>query len=278
MTATAIGSTDSRGRRLSADEREELRVSILPSPVRSQLLTNLRAAILTGALPPGQHLVERELMALTDVGRGTIREALRQLAAEGLVTTVPNLGSLVARLSLEQVERIYEVRIELESLLGRLFVERADSSQRAALVNALRAVERAAKNQRPMADANNSFHEILCAGADNEPLCSLAASMRARVQFFRSRSFIKPYHCERSVAGLQAIVRAVVRDDPAAAAKACAQHTKVECAAVLIAVAMWPGPNDATSAAPRRPESPRPESPRPRRSRARLGSAVRVAE
>src|SRR6266704_2518021 len=81
------------------DVASVLRVERKPAPVRAQVLDNLRQAIMERQLAPGQRLIERELVELTGVSRTSIREALRELAAEGLVTAIPNKGTIVARVS-----------------------------------------------------------------------------------------------------------------------------------------------------------------------------------
>ena len=108
---------------------QTLRVERKPAPIRTQVLDNLRKAILTRQLAPGQRLIERELVEMTGVSRTSVREALRAVVAEGLVSTAPNKGTAVATLSSEQARQIYEVRAVLEGLAGRLFVENATEVQ-----------------------------------------------------------------------------------------------------------------------------------------------------
>ena len=108
---------------------ESLRVERAPAPIRSRVLDNLRQAILERKLAPGQRLIERELVELTGVSRTSIREALRELAAEGLVTTIPNKGTVVATVTAEEARQLYQVRSALEGLAGAL---RRERHQRAA--------------------------------------------------------------------------------------------------------------------------------------------------
>ncbi len=226
------------------DDRAGLRVSAMPAPVRSQLLGNLRGAILSGKLQPGQHLGERELIELTGVARGTIREALRQLSAEGLVTTVPNLGSVVTVLNLTQLQQIYEVRSALEGLAGRLFVWHANPSQHRALTTALRAIEKRAAAGESTVDEQLSFQDVLYLGTDNPPLHALAETMRARIQYLWSLSLAVPHHARRSVTSVKAIVKAVASNDPDAAADACARRMATESAAVEVALALRTTPTE----------------------------------
>jgi GntR family transcriptional regulator, trigonelline degradation regulator len=206
---------------------ESLRVERAPAPIRSRVLDNLRQAILEGKLAPGQRLIERELVELTGVSRTSIREALRELAAEGLVTTIPNKGTVVATVTAEEARQLYQVRSALEGLAGRLFVENATNAQRRALVNALRAVERAAPKGSPaMLAAKDKFYDVLFEGGGNEALRSMAGALHARVNLLRSMSLSVPGRSAESLAELAEIVAAVQAGDADAAAKACSHHVE----------------------------------------------------
>ena len=121
-----------------------MRVGRVAAPLRSQALVVLRQAILDFHYEPGRRLVERELMADLAVSRTTIREVLRELEAEGLVTSVPRRGMIVASPSLQEAREVYEVRHALEELAMRAFIERASDAQVAGLRVAPDAFERAA--------------------------------------------------------------------------------------------------------------------------------------
>src|SRR6478735_9922967 len=110
---------------LSTPGGDSLRVGRVAAPLREQVLDVLRQAILDFRLKPGQRLIERELIEQTGVSRTTIREVLRQLAAEGLVTTIPQKGTVVASPSVERAAELYEVRAVLEGMAARQFAERA---------------------------------------------------------------------------------------------------------------------------------------------------------
>ncbi len=103
------------------------------APLRSQVVELLRRAIVGGELGPGERLVERVLCARFAVSRTVVREALRQLESEGLVTTVPQRGPVVAVLTAADAEALYEVRAVLEGLAGRAFAQRATPAERVAL-------------------------------------------------------------------------------------------------------------------------------------------------
>lgn len=204
---------------------EGLRVERAPAPIRSRVLDNLRQAILDRKLAPGQRLIERELVEATGVSRTSIREALRELAAEGLVTTIPNKGTIVAQVSLEEARQLYQVRSVLEGLACRLFVENATDAQRRQLVTCFRAVERAAsKDSAVWLAAKDKFYDVLFEGGGNEALRSISSTLHARINLLRSLSLTRPGRAAEAVAELSDIVAAVVANDAEAAAKACSRH------------------------------------------------------
>src|SRR5437879_10116259 len=82
-----------------------LRIEDVPT-VRSMVAQKLREAIMSGTFKPGQRLVERELCEMTGVSRPSIREALRLLEADGLVTTVAHRGPGVSTISLEEAKQL----------------------------------------------------------------------------------------------------------------------------------------------------------------------------
>ena len=203
-----------------------LRVERNPAPVRTQVLDNLRQAIVERQLVPGQRLIERELVELTGVSRTSIREALRELAAEGLVTAIPNKGTVVARVSAEEARQLYEVRSALEGLAGRLFVRNATQAQRNALVKALQRIERLAAKGAPLITAKDSFYEVLFEGGGNEALRSVTAGLHARVSVLRSLSLSVPGRSAQSLQEMRDIVDAVLAGDADAAARACSRHVE----------------------------------------------------
>jgi DNA-binding transcriptional regulator YhcF (GntR family) len=85
-------------------------MSRVAAPLRDQVSNALRQAIVERELRPGQRLVERELTGMLQVSRATIRESLRELEAEGLVTVIPQRGAVVASISMQEAADIYEAR------------------------------------------------------------------------------------------------------------------------------------------------------------------------
>lgn len=194
-------------------------------------------------LAPGQRLIERELVEMTGVSRTSVREALRELEAEGLVTAIPNKGTVVTNVSAEEARQLYQVRSVLEGLAGRLFVENATLAQRGALIKALRRIERLAAKGAPLLAAKDSFYDVLFESGGNEALRTIVAGLHARVSVLRSLSLSVPGRPTETVAEMQAIVDAIVAGDADAAAEACSAHVENAGKIGLLALAQQSSPN-----------------------------------
>lgn len=195
-------------------------------PTRDLVLQKLRDAILSGRFLPGQRLLERELVALMGVSRTPIREALRKLELEGLVTTVPYKGPAVTVPTLEDARELFEVRAALEGLAVALFTERTDGAAvallRGHLTTARQALER--RSAAGVRRANNAFHDEIAAGCGNALIQTMLANLRARIILLRVESLSYPGRRARSLAEHRAIVRAIARRQPAEARRLIEEH------------------------------------------------------
>ncbi len=93
-------------------------------PLRSLVSDELRRLVVTGELPPGSRIVEDRLAERLGVSRNPVREALQALAAEGFVEILPRRGAVVAQITPEQAEDLFDVRTALEPLAARLAARR----------------------------------------------------------------------------------------------------------------------------------------------------------
>src|SRR6201991_358532 len=125
-----------RENRMSVDANSLLRLE--KTSLREQALTALRKAITTGQLRPSTHLVETELSEALQISRGTLREAMRQLQQEGLISAGPRGRLSVRHLDAKEIKDIFDVRAALESLAAQDLATREDRS--GAVVELRRAV------------------------------------------------------------------------------------------------------------------------------------------
>ncbi|MCB1485829.1 MAG: GntR family transcriptional regulator [Bauldia sp.] len=199
------------------------------APLREQVISALRQAVIQYQLKPGQRLIERELIEQLGVSRTTIREALRELASEGLVTVIPQKGAIVSAPSGEDAADLYEVRACLESLVVRHFVERASDAQIAdlsAAVDELEAVTEAVTDVREILNTKGRFYEVLLEGARSAVLQTMLEIIQLRVQILRTASLSSVGRPKAMIAELRAIVDAIAQRDADRAAELCAEHVR----------------------------------------------------
>lgn len=182
-------------------------------PARELVFRKLRTAILSGRFQPGQRLRERELVSRMGVSRTPIREALRMLELEGLVTTAPYRGPVVTLPTLDSARELFETRAALESQATALFTTRANDGAVARLRACIRNSERALarRNFPGVLEANNAFHDEIASGCGNALLQSLIANLRDRIVLLRVESLSYPGRRARSIAEHRAIVRMIER-------------------------------------------------------------------
>lgn len=154
----------------------------------ASLVARLAGEIAEGRIAAGTRLTEAALAARFGVSRGPVREALRHLAAEGLVRHRRHRGAEVRRMSRPEVAALYAVREVMEGLAARLAAVRlGDPAARARLAAAFAALDAAAgAGGAPYAAANAAFHALVVELAGNAPLSDAVARLRVpalRTQF-----------------------------------------------------------------------------------------------
>ncbi|MFF4755512.1 GntR family transcriptional regulator [Streptomyces sp. NPDC002514] len=200
------------------------------------MLELLRQDILAAEFKPGERLVEARMCARYEVSRTVIREVLRQLESEGLVTTVPNRGPVVTELTAFDAKALYEVRGALEGLAGALFAERATAEQREQLGEVVRRFSHSysGADLTERVTMKDEFYDILIAGAGNPIIDSTLRGIHARVQMLRGLSMQAEGRGPETVRELAAIHEAAaVRGHAAAAREACEVHVRNAAATAL---------------------------------------------
>lgn len=155
--------------------------------LHDELADRLRDMIIQGTLIAGEKVPERELTEMFGVSRTPLREALKVLAVEGLVTLNPNRGSMVTRLTRRDIEEIFPVIGAIEGLAGQLACQRITAQELAAIESLQgKMVVQFQKNDLPGYFATNeSIHEAILRAARNETLLSTHKSLSGRIR--RSR-------------------------------------------------------------------------------------------
>ncbi|WP_315835249.1 GntR family transcriptional regulator [Bradyrhizobium prioriisuperbiae] len=204
-----------------------------PVAVRELAADTLRQAIIRGDLLPGGRLVEAELSKRMGVSRPSIREALSQLAAEKLVTIVPNKGPSVANISWKEAQEIYHVRSLVEGEASFLFAGRASKADLAGMRTALKAFERAMARDdtSSLVASTGAFYGIMLNGCGNGIITELLAGLNARIGVLRARSMSRPGRARHSLAEMTAMLERLENGDAEGARAATHSHVRAAAAA-----------------------------------------------
>lgn len=195
---------------------------------RSQhrVLVGVRGAIQRGELVPGQRLVEADLVEEFRATRASVRAALVDLAAEGLVERVQNRGARVRVVTLEEAIAISECRMVLEALCAARAARRASRAEVRELVG-LRARMREAVAGGELleySDLNQRLHQRIMAIAAQPVAAGLVERLHAQVVRHQFRLALQPGRPRVSLPEHERIVDAIASGDPVAAEDAMRQH------------------------------------------------------
>lgn len=229
-----------------------LRITDAPALLREQALDRLREAIITGHFRPGTRLIERELCEQMGVSRTSIREVLRGLEAEHLITIEPRRGPIVARLTRKQIAEIYDVRAMIESMALRIFTENATNEEIAqlrSLYDKLYAVRRSG-DVAAIVRASTEFIGYVMKVADHELIGDLQRKLIARVSVLRAISISQPGRLAEAEGELAAVMAAVEKREADKAAQYFATHIRNAGKAALSRVDMGPLPTHVSMSEP----------------------------
>jgi DNA-binding GntR family transcriptional regulator len=179
----------------------------------------LRTRILDGDLAAGERLRELELADAYGVARHSLRAALRDLAAEGLVTIEPNRGARVARLTAADVGALFELRAALELEAARLALERHDGRLPKAVHDAVRMMAAVCEQPEPpwsaVVDAHDRVHGALVAAARSPRIERAYAALAGEMRLFVIQ--LKPsWSLDRMTEHHERLLADLERDGPAA--------------------------------------------------------------
>jgi DNA-binding GntR family transcriptional regulator len=189
----------------------------------------IRAAIVSGRYVLGQRLIEAELSAEYEVGRSSIREALRRLSGEGLVEVVRNRGAVVRRFTRAEIDDFYCVRGELEALAARLAAENIHVPEiRARFTDGLtqRLQPTGPGDIAGYRTENALFHRLIVAAASNKQLETLLEQLHLPVLALQLWPYVPPSFLTTAMREHDEIAAAILAADRAAAERLMRRHVR----------------------------------------------------
>jgi GntR family transcriptional regulator, gluconate operon transcriptional repressor len=201
-----------------------------PPSLVDLVAADLREAILAGRLASGERISDMRVAEEMGISRAPVREALRQLAARGLVQEEPRRGAFVTRLTRSRVKEVYDCRRALEGLAARRLASRAhkDSEAAATLRAIVEEMDEAAGEGDPltMAQVDHRFHVTLCELTGNSWLVRLYEQLADQSRMMQALDSVA--HAESDKRDLvmrhEPIVEAIESGNPKAAERAVVAH------------------------------------------------------
>lgn len=193
-----------------------------------RVAADLRNQILEGRFAPGQRLISRDIVELTGVSRGSLREAFRRLEADGMVELVPNRGAIVRKLSRDEVMKVFEIREALEGFSARLAATRInldDNRERFTAVLDQGRVHGVRPVFQGFIKDNRTFHQEIVRVCGNPQLGDLIDKYQLPAFMIQLRQTIGVEQMiGNSLAEHEDIAAAILAGDPDAAYDAMKRH------------------------------------------------------
>ncbi|HQT64818.1 MAG TPA: GntR family transcriptional regulator [Acidocella sp.] len=190
------------------------------------IITSLRTAIETGQLEPGTRLIEKELCEQLNVSRTSLREALRELQAEGVFEQTSSRGLTVCDISQDDAENAYRIRAVLEALIVQQFIEKSDDKKIQMLVEQGHILKAAYQSGvlEDILSSKRAFYDLICSGAENPIAFGIINRLVLRTSSLRWRSMIRPERQNQSIKEISLLVSAIQNRDIDAARTAAIEH------------------------------------------------------
>ena len=194
--------------------------------LHDELVDRLYEMIVDGSLAAGNKVPERALCESFGVSRTPMREALKVLAAEGLVSLEPNRGAWVTQISLKELEEVFPVMGALEALSGELACQRITDAE----VDHIRDLHRQmdthykVRNRPEYFKANQLIHEAILEAAGNKTLAQQYRMLAARMRRARYLANMSDTRWEKSLQEHEEILRALEKRDGQALAQILRDH------------------------------------------------------
>ena len=196
--------------------------------ISDQIRLRIESAIATGELEPGDAIDDAALASQHKVSRTPVREALLQLQAQGILSSTPRGGYIVAKMNLQQLLSLWELLAELEGVAVRLACERMTHEEIKSLIKQHRSSQKLAKNDdmEGWQEANLKFHEIIYEGARNPFLRQEVMRIRSRTGAYRRHAFGALGRIKSSYEQHEKIVTALEKRDATAALACMTDHMR----------------------------------------------------
>jgi len=191
-----------------------------------RVIDQIREAIGSGSLEPGDRLVEKDIAEGMQIGRNAVREAFRYLEKEGFVTITPFKGARVTLQSKKKIQQMFEVMSGLEGMCARLAIRKM-TQENCEKIESLHAdLETYYQKNEPekYLKTKNAFHDLIQKLAENDVLDQVVNELRQKILLYRRKQLFKPNRFDASMEEHRLIIAAFRKRDPDEAELRMRQH------------------------------------------------------
>ncbi len=211
-------------------EIQNLRID-RPKSLSRMVAEEIKEAIMKGVLQPGDKLVETSLTQSLGVSRTPLREAFRELAAEGYITVIPHKGAYVSALTEKEVLDIYALSSVLEGLATRLAAQNLQTTEDREKLQSLFGELKKQHDRRDVDAywaANRNFHQFIAEASGNQRLLNLIENLRRQILKTRVISLRYPGRLEGSMAEHEEILSAILAGEGRKAENLVIEHLEMQ--------------------------------------------------
>jgi len=196
--------------------------------LHDEVTAGLRNMIIEGELAPGSRIPERELCEELGISRTPLREALKVLAAEGMVELLPNRGARVTQITLDDLQELFDLLGVLEGLSGELACQHMSDEEIAAVADLHAQMLVCFREGRRLEyfTLNQRIHESIMAGAGNRTLQAAHAAISGRIRHARYLTNLSDARWQQAVDEHGTILEALQRRDSERLFRELRQHLK----------------------------------------------------
>lgn len=200
----------------------------IQKPLRELVYLELKHKILTGEIQTRTRLMEIDLAEKMNVSRTPIREAIRELAADGLVTIEPRRGAYVSEISIQSMIDVFEVREDLDGLASYLATQRFTEDEKQALVKVHRLYEMAieSRDKAQIVEYDEKFHDLIVNCSRNQILIEMVEHVQELSLRFRYLYYDDENAFYKIPQKHKAIMEAILAGDAEGARDAADTHIK----------------------------------------------------
>jgi DNA-binding GntR family transcriptional regulator len=211
-----------------------MKMKIQKATLHMQIADTLREMIMTGELKEGDKISENELCTSMEISKTPLREALRVLSAEGLISLVPNRGSFVTKPTIDEIMEMFEVMSMLEGVCARAAADKMTAEKFSRLEELHAALEEKfeCRDQKEYIRIHNRYHSFIQELAGNRTLNQIVNGLRKKILLYRFQSLNLPGRFEDSIEEHRQLLATFRERDGRKAEKIMKKHLKKQALAL----------------------------------------------